>query len=240
MLRSLKKLFKKPVAVRASWVETPSKFSDLTKFLDWFDKAASVQDALQRAEADWKFRFGEHSEYQAIEKRCALEIGFGGGRLVLQACKDFALVVGVDIHSAFDKTERFLHEQQCKNFKLLHRDQIGSVSDKSVDFVYSFIVFQHFDSMDEVRFYLGQIGRVLKPAGYAHIYFGRNEGKGVKIVTEEQFKLRDRSLFVEPRLMTEEIGKSFQILDVQDHLPKDPISKQGRSGQFFVKFKRQR
>ena len=240
MLRSLKNLFRKPVPVKGSWVETPSKFSDLTTFLDWFDNAASVEEALQRAEAEWDFRFRQHAEYQAIEKGCALEIGFGGGRLVLQASKDFARVIGVDIHSAFDQTERFLREQRCENFKLIHRDEIGSVPRQSVDLVYSFIVFQHFDSMDEVRFYLEQIGRVLKRSGYAHIYFGRNEGKGVKVVTDQEFKLRDRSLFIEPKLMAEEIAKSFDVLDVQDDLPKDPITRQGRSGQFFVKFKPRR
>jgi SAM-dependent methyltransferase len=237
MLRFIRKVFRKPVPVRASWEQAPVKRGDLSAFLDWFDDSTSVQDTLQRAAADWNFRFAGHPEYAAIDKRCALEIGFGGGRLMLQASRDFERVLGVDIHQAFAQSAEFLRSQQCTNFELLHRDEIGRVPDASVDFVYSFIVFQHFDSFDEVRYYLAHIRRVLKPTGYAHVYFGLNEKQGISVVPDEQFELRGRSLLVEPRVMVEELAKSFEILECRDQLPKDPITKQGRSGQFFVKFR---
>ncbi len=238
MLRTLKKLFRKPVPVRASWEQTPAKYVDRVAFLNWFDNTASIEDTLRRSAADWQFRFADHAEYQKIDKQRALEIGFGAGRLLMQAGKDFEQVIGVDIHVAFAETANFLRSQGCENFSLLHRDELGAVAQSSVDFVYSFIVFQHFDSMDEVRYYLGHIARCLKPSGYAHIYFGRNDAPGVKVVGEAEFKLRDRSLLIEPDLMAQAIAETFDIIDVQDNLPKDPVTRQGRSGQFYVKFRR--
>ena len=238
MLSALKKVFRKPVPVRASWEQTPGQFSTLPAFLNWFDNTASVHDTLKRASADWQCRFADHPEYRRIPKTCALEIGFGAGRLLLQAAKDFSRVIGVDIHASFPEADKFLRSQNCENFALLHRDQIGSIPNGSLDLVYSFIVFQHFDSMEEVRFYLSHIHRVLKPTGYAHIYFGRNDSPGIKVVPESEFQLRACSLLIEPKVMVEELSKTFTILDVQDNLPKDPITKQGRSGQFFVVFRR--
>lgn len=237
VLSALKRKFKKPVPVRQSWVDQPTRYNDIVEFLNWFNTTSSIQETLNRATLDWKIRFKDFPQFAKIQKRKSLEVGFGGGRLILNAAKDFEHAYGVDIHKAFDMTRKFLATQSCKNFTLLQRDELSKIEDGSIDFVYSFIVFQHFDTIEEVRFYISEIKRVLNKNGYAHIYFGVNHDKGVKVVSDAEFKLRECSLFIEPELMKRELENDFEILDVKERLPKNPVTGEGVSDQASIAFK---
>jgi len=230
------KLSGKSLDVRQTWVETPLKFETMTEYLNWFDTTDSVESTLRKAELDWRHRFASFPYFAKQKKSQALEIGFGGGRLLCQASRDFDHVYGVDIHRAFDMTREFLTSQGCENFDLVHRDDIGSIPDGSIDLIYSFIVFQHFDTMEEVDYYLNHIKRLLATDGIAHIYFGKNKGEGVKVTPTNMFTLRDCSLFIAPELMREHLEKQFSVLEFRDSLPKDPTTDQGESGQAMVIF----
>lgn len=224
--------------IRASWEREPAKREhDLVEFLNWFDAAASVEDAIRRAEVDWRTRFASEPEYATIPKGTALEIGFGAGRLLAQAARDFTHVIGVDVHVSFEMSRRFLASQGISDATLLHRDELARVPDRCVDLVYSFIVFQHFDGMAEVDHYLAHIRRVLRPQGYAHLYLGRNPGKGIVVVPEDKFEPRARSLLIEPSVMRDRLARDFDVFRARDRLPKDAFSGTGESGQFAVLFR---
>ncbi|MGE3261159.1 MAG: class I SAM-dependent methyltransferase [Bacteriovoracia bacterium] len=234
----LSKFLGKSIDVKDSWTSTPAALGNMVDFLNWFDTTASVAECLEKAQRDWHYRFQLSPQFNKVDKGAALEIGFGAGRLLHQAAKEFREVYGVDIHGAFDKSREFLRMNGVENPKLFLRNEISGVPDESIDFVYSFIVFQHFDSVDEVRFYLDAIRRILKKNGYAHIYFGKNPDRGVTVTKPEDFQLRDCSLFIEPAMMRELISQQFEILEFQDKLPRDPEKNTGESVQASVIFRR--
>jgi SAM-dependent methyltransferase len=237
-LRILQKLFGIPLEVKKSWEETPADFDEIRDFLNWFDATDSVENTISKAYSDWTHRFVKYPYYKKLSKKTALEIGFGGGRLLGQSAKVFNLVYGVDIHRNFEMTAKFLELQNITNFKLVHRDEIWEIPDDSLDFIYSFIVFQHFDKIEEVDFYLNQIKRLLSPNGVAHIYFGKSKAEGVSIISDAQFKLRDCSLFINPEFMCNKIAETFRLIDYEDELPRDPVTGNGQSVQAMVIFKK--
>ncbi len=239
ILRSLFRPFRRPVDIEKSWVETPAKFEDMVKFLSWFDRTSSIQETTDRARSDWTNLITAFPYYPRVPKRTCLEIGFGGGRLLVEAGKDFQQAVGVDIHDSFDKARQYLGLQGCHNATLLHRDELDTLKDSSIDFIFSFIVFQHFKSDCEADFYLAQIKRLMSPEGCTHIFFRRNDSPGVKVVDPKDFRPRHSSLFIEPALFRERIGRDFTILEHQDRMKKHvdlPDSPTNESGQARVVF----
>jgi SAM-dependent methyltransferase len=206
--------------------------------LNWFDATKSLEDTVSKASSDWVYRFQDFPHFAFLQKRAALEIGFGGGRLLSQASKHFQTVYGVDIHQNFSMTNKFLLSLDVSNAALFHRDEIDIIHNDSVDFIYSFIVFQHFDKIEEVDFYLDHIHRLLSSEGVAHIYFGKNKNDGIETTSDAEFLLRDCSLFINPKNMFERVSKRFQILASEEVLPRDPVTKTGESVQAMVLFKK--
>lgn len=223
-------------SIEESWRKQPAALKfDLEEFLNWFDRAGSITDQLVKAKRDFSYRFSQSVFFKNIPKNTALEIGFGGGRLLIEAAKMFRRVYGVDIHEAFETTRSFLQSQNVGNVILLHKNDLESIPNGSIDFIFSFIVFQHFEDFSEIEFYLHQIGRLLSKKGYAHIYFGKNKGKGIRKILPQEFRLRECSLLIEPSFMKAYLENNFRILSFDDNLLKDPLHS-GESGQFFVEF----
>lgn len=234
--RLLQKIFGKPLKVKKSWEYTPLDFKGMVDFLNWFDATNSISGCLDKAALDWKYRFSSHSFFNKLGKKNALEIGFGGGRLLTQSAKDFSHVYGVDIHRNFPMTIKFLTSQGINNFSLYHRDDVNQIQSNSIDFIYSFIVFQHFDSLEEVDYYLTHIDRLLNKNGVAHIYFGKNKNEGVSVTSDKDFILRDCSLFINPETMRSRIKERFKIIKFEDSLPRDPVTMSGESVQAMIVF----
>jgi SAM-dependent methyltransferase len=220
-------LFRKPVPVRESWAGEPARMETMVEFLNWFDATTSVESTVAKARSDWRSRIAAFEGYADLPKERSLEIGFGGGRLVAQASKDFTEAVGVDIHEAFHRTREFLALQDVQNARLLHRDELPSLTHGSCNFIYSFIVFQHFDTMEEVDFYLDQCARLLAPGGRCHIFFGRTDA-GVRVVDAKDFTKRACSLFIEPPLFRERAARfGLKSLEYEDRMRRDITRPEG-------------
>lgn len=149
-------------------------------FLSWFNKETShtPQQMIVRGYWDFSCHILTPKVCELLdhpEDKVALEIGYGGGRLINAACNYFQYVIGVDIHDEQDAVEAFLREQGKTNFRLLHTSgsALDGVDDESVDCVYSFIVLQHVPSFDIFVRYIEETYRCLKPGGVAHLYFGK-------------------------------------------------------------------
>ncbi len=236
---SLLKYCRKPIAIKRSWIDTPNEFHDLTKFLSWFDRTESLQETQQRSQSDWAHKITAFPQYPRLSKVTCLEIGFGGGRLLVEASKDFKHAIGIDIHAAFDKTRAYIALHHRDNITLLHKDQMATLPDSSIDFIFSFIVFQHFDSYAEVDFYLKQIKRLLKPHGHAHLFFAKHSQPGVALIDPREFKKRKCSLFIEPAWFRNELSREFTIVNFQDAMKKhinQPASSKNESEQARVVF----
>jgi len=232
--------FKKPINIRSSWIEEPTKFKSMLDFLNWFDSAPSIAEAIQRAQKDWDERLMHFSGFSDLNKAICLEIGFGGGRLLVPASRHFKKVIGVDVHSAFDEAKVFLASQNVSNYYLIHRDEMEALKAASIDFIFSFIVIQHFDSFDEVDYYLKHIKRILNPRGCCHIFFGKSHKKDIKVVGEKDFQKRARSLFIKPEYFRQHLCKmGFTIINFEDRLKKrlnQPLSSTNESGQARILF----
>lgn len=225
-----------------SWVTNAKKRKDALEYQKWFDNCKSLDDCVKNGFIDFTAKIFTPDLYRHIGnpkiKKC-LEIGFGGGRILNAACKFFDFAYGVDIidDECAKMSGEFIKRNGSTNFKLLNKKDISEIEEKSIDFLYSFIVFQHFDSFDEVDFYFNFIQRVLKNNGVVVIYFGRSDGKDIIVTKNNEFKDRECSLFLSKRFTTKYIeDNGFDIIE-SGEATKTPWSDQ-RSGQFYVKFKK--
>ncbi len=94
-----------------------------------------------------------------------LEIGCGVGRLLAPMARRARLAIGVDISA--EMIARAREAIGGRPGVELHRTdgRLESVADGTVDFVYSFIVFQHIPVKEAVLRYFREAGRVLRPGG---------------------------------------------------------------------------
>lgn len=109
-----------------------------------------------------------------ISDKTSMEIGFGSGRLMNASCKKFYHSYGLDIHNYFDRTEDFLKDSKNNNFTLIRSENKSEVDNESIDLLYSFIVFQHLDTLKDAIEYFQYASRILKPSGIGLIYLGLN------------------------------------------------------------------
>lgn len=145
-------------------------------FASWFNQADSLEESFIRGAWDFSFYFITPDVCRYInqpEEKCCLEIGYGGGRLLQASRQYFRHSYGVDVHAFADKVSLLLQERNpLDNFTLFTlSDEKIPLPDKSVHYVYSTIVIQHFYSHEIFIRYIKSIFRVLAPGGLINIYF---------------------------------------------------------------------
>lgn len=151
------------------------------QFQSWFNESESVDESMRRGYWD----FSVHVLVPEVVERLAapsaltaLEIGYGGGRLVNAAASYFGRVVGIDVHDERDAVAALLARLGRDTVELLQTDGLTiPLGDRSVDFVYSFIVLQHLPAIASFDRYLAETRRVLRDGGVAQLYFGRLTGR---------------------------------------------------------------
>ncbi len=146
------------------------------QFFSWFNHCEGKDAAFIRGTWDFIVHIAQPAAefLSQPEKMTALEIGYGGGRILAAAGRSFGRVIGVDIHDHGALVARELQARGLSNFELLQSDgMVLPVKDDSIDAVYSFIVLQHVGAYACFENYFRQTWRVLKPQGIAVLYFGR-------------------------------------------------------------------
>lgn len=148
-------------------------------FQAWFNRQAAQTSSQALLRGYWDFTLHILTPtvcrlLRAPEEQTALEIGYGGGRLLNAACSYFGTAIGIDIHDEQDAVAELLHRQHKTNFRLLPTagDRID-VAAESIDFIYSFIVLQHLPAFAVFVAYLRECFRCLKTGGLAQLYFGK-------------------------------------------------------------------
>lgn len=145
-------------------------------FHDWFNKSGDTFQATVRGFWDFNVHILTPAVCRHIdhpENKIALEIGYGGARILNAACSYFREAIGIDIHDEESMADVFLRKNGKNNFKLLRTEGDSiKVPSESIDFVYSFIVFQHLPTFSVFVNYFYEIRRCLKKGGIAQIYFG--------------------------------------------------------------------
>lgn len=213
-------------------IEEPSLRLDDSDFMNWFDPSIDVEDAVKKGKNDFNQKIFTENVNSLISTETCLEIGFGGGRLMNEACNHFDNVFGVDIHNEFGRTSSFLEGQGKSNFALIHSDDIETIQEKTIDFVYSFIVFQHFENWEVAKRYLEMIERVLKDDGVAVIFFGATRtGEDIE-VQSTLGQSRKNFWWSSLRLSEDFIRKSLENFEIIE------VGKYKRSNQIFSRFRK--
>ena len=222
------------------WTNGPKKFENIDEYVNWFDASIDFKENYKMGYIDFYNRILTMDMYNYIgdprDKSC-LEIGFGGGRLLNASSRVFNQAFGVDIlnNESINRTKVLLNDNGCNNVHLYNRKDINQIEDKSIDFVYSFIVIQHFSGWDMVEFYLKHIDRMLTDTGVGILYFGRNDFNDDDIYTKTPH-LKGCSLYNKPEFIRNRLGEQFNVIEIGE-ITKAPWNNL-RSGQFFAKFKR--
>ena len=163
--------------IRYSTAIREARIKGMDVFQGWFDTSKSANQSLIRGYWDFVFHIIKPKVCEYIERpenKIALEIGYGGGRLLNAACSFFKQVIGIDIHDEKETVKNFLRSQNKYNFILIKTPGRSiDIDSESVDFIYSFIVLQHLPTFEVFSNYLKEAYRCLKSGGVAQLYFGR-------------------------------------------------------------------
>jgi ubiquinone/menaquinone biosynthesis C-methylase UbiE len=150
---------------------------DPSTFFNWFNESGgNIETNFIKGQCEFTFYIliPLMKLMEDLKSKTALEIGYGGGRLLAAASYHFKKVIGVDIHNKFKIIEAELKKRNIHNFKLLQNNGRDiPVEDSSVDLVFSFIVLQHVGKIEIFNNYLKETYRTLRKGGYAILFFGR-------------------------------------------------------------------
>ena len=108
-----------------------------------------------------------------------LEIGSGGGRWTRYLVSAKKVIV-VNLSTQFFEPLRAMFPGTNLKFYQTEGFDLRGVAADSIDFVFTFGTFVHIDP-DGIREYLGEIRRVLKPAGIAVVHYAAKEKPAARI-----------------------------------------------------------
>ena len=141
------------------YVETTHWDGDVDKFFALGESfARQLIDPMRQ-------RFGAAGE-------TALDLGCGLGRFSRALAQRFASVVAIDVSDGMIESAKRLNVTHgFANVSFQTGDGVGlPVPDNSIDFVWSYEVFQHMPSHDVISANIVEVGRVLRPKGLAMIH----------------------------------------------------------------------
>jgi SAM-dependent methyltransferase len=123
---------------------------------------SSAGDVLRSLREEYR-RFPPGTDFR---KFTTLEIGCGPGRLMAALSGEFGQVFGVDVSGEMVALAReHLRDIPHAEARQGNGADLGGFSDGSIDFCYSYAVFQHIPDEAVIRNYLREACRVLKPGG---------------------------------------------------------------------------
>jgi SAM-dependent methyltransferase len=140
----------------------------------------------------------------------ALEIGCGIGRMTHVFAEDFREVIGVDISPEMVERARASAPANAR-FACVSGADLAEIGDASVDFAFSYIVFQHIPDREITLGYFREIGRVLRAGGMFHLHvngspYARIAGRVWEGYVSHSPKLRRIGLKALPFVRRRELG----------------------------------
>ena len=151
--------------------------NDTNQFFNWFDESGGD---IEKNFLKGRYEFSIYilmpllKYINDLHKKKILEIGYGGGRLLLAASSCFSESIGIDIHKNSSIVEAEFLKRGVHNATFIQSD--GStlpLENEEIDVVYSFIVLQHVEKIEIFNAYIAETYRVLKRGGIAILFFGR-------------------------------------------------------------------
>jgi len=178
--------------------------------------ATDVADTEEEFFASGQSDYEQHvrvfldGEGHSAEGKTALEIGCGIGRMTHAFVKEFAEVIGVDISAEMVERARAQKWERAQ-FVVGNGKDLCAIRDASVDFAFSYIVFQHIPDREITLGYFREIGRVLRPGGMFRLHvnglpYARIAGRLWEGYVSHSPKLRRIGLRALPFVRRRELG----------------------------------
>lgn len=164
--------------------DSDAETSDLTSKMrgEWDERArANARYYIATAKDDWNdeeyFESGRENVRREIltdmgnicqgkdpKRMTVLEIGCGSGRITRALAEIFGQVYAVDISGEMIRQARE-SLRDCPNAHVMQNNgsDLSVLGSVRVDFVFSYIVFQHIPSRDVIRSYVRDVHRLLRP-----------------------------------------------------------------------------
>jgi SAM-dependent methyltransferase len=141
--------------------------SDVEFFATATDVINDLERELRRAEPETRAHWR------------ALEIGCGPGRLMRPMSRHFLELHGVDVSDEMiGLAQEKLRDVPSARLHVGDGASLTGIPDASIDFAYSYAVFQHIPAREAVLNYLRETVRVLRPGGLARFQFNGMSGAG--------------------------------------------------------------
>lgn len=174
----------RPERLRRRWdhrAEADARFYIKADRTDWTD-----DEFLASGEADVA-RFVDPVLDLAPARGVALDIGCGLGRLSRALASRFESVEAVDISREMIARAEAFSPPSPANLVFSVCEGDGSLPNRtaSIDFAFSYLVFQHLPRVSLVARYLGELARVLRPGGVARVQLN-----GVRRPLADRFSAR--------------------------------------------------
>ena len=165
------------------------------------DALAYIETHREVGDLDGFFALGEHfvevladPVLVGIARGRALDLGCGLGRITRALTRRFEEVVGVDVSAQMVHRAETLHPASEFPGISFHATDGTSLplEDESVDFVFSYEVFQHLPSREVMHGNLLEVARVLRPDGLAVIHVHRAPGSAAYWLDRAKCAVPDR------------------------------------------------
>jgi len=159
------------------------------KFYVYTDKGREVtyNEFIESGEADYRrFVLDDpiiQEKFPDRSELTALEIGCGAARILRPMARDFGHVIGIDISS-----EMLNHARDIVDAELIETDgEHIPLEDSSVDFIFSYTVFQHMKNYVLVENNFKDAARILKSGGIFKVLM-RTDLKRNKVWHDRNFQ----------------------------------------------------
>jgi SAM-dependent methyltransferase len=132
-----------------------------------------IDDFFERGEQTTRLLIDQFQSQYGSARDIALDLGCGLGRFSRALAKRYASVIAVDISDLMIANAKQLHPWPMgSNIEFRTSDGVNlQLPNDAIDFVWSYEVLQHAPSHEIIRANITEIGRVLRPGGWAMIHF---------------------------------------------------------------------
>jgi len=143
-------------------------------FFSSFDGGHTADEYFLLAQQNWNLNFfpAAVKHVKSLHGKTCLEIGFGGGGMLLAAATSFSKVCGIEIHGQgkYVLDELIAHDANADVYLVECDGESIPWYEPTFDFVFSWVVFLHL-SIHQVEGYLSCIPQALNPEGIALIFY---------------------------------------------------------------------
>jgi ubiquinone/menaquinone biosynthesis C-methylase UbiE len=159
--------------MRREWDERARKnpFHYIHTGRDYWDDEGEFFGTGERLVQEWADPF-IHCHINSPEQCVALDVGCGVGRVTRALSRRFRWVYGVDVSSEMIERAKAINTA-FTNISFYQNDgeTLNLLEDSSIDYVFSFVTFQHMPSYNVIQCNIKEISRVLKPGGALQVDF---------------------------------------------------------------------